>query len=315
MPKKTDRSNAGSYWAGMEPPEQQPEKPTQFIDEPMADYINRKGMNASVLKNARKSMKAFKRAREEKTEPTDAMILGSGIHALLLEPEEFGRQFVVMPDFAKDPNNVKADGSQSLSAGTKFVKEAKARFAEENEGRTVIPKSKYYDALQCVEALQQHHSAGPIIRESVKEVTITGEILGIQCKARLDFISERFWGDVKTTTNAGVHAFGRQFANLNYAFQFAFYRRLIWQQVGKHIPALCIAQETSGDFDTVVYEVPTQVLDNADGWIDDAILKYKKAKRDDQWPGIDGGEDFVTLYSPNWSMEEVELDFTGVETG
>ena len=86
---------------------------------PFDEYRELDLMNASVLVKGRKSMKELRHAKEVGFVATDKMRFGSGVHCLLLEPEQFDATYAVVPDFHLDRGNLTKDGEQSTSKATK----------------------------------------------------------------------------------------------------------------------------------------------------------------------------------------------------
>lgn len=241
------------------------------------------------------------------------MRLGTGIHALTLEPDEFANRFVVMPDFHLEPGNVTGKGVQSESKATKYYKEKVAQFGRDNAGKSVLPNSEYQKALAATAAVHAHHSAAPLVRSHAKEQTVLGEIEGVPFRGRVDLLGE-YLIDLKTTANCNDRAFGRVCGNLNYPFKLAIYRELVRQATGKTLEVKVIAQEVAGVFDTVVYDYDGITLDNAMEDVLDVVKRYKACLTSDVWPGFDRGKDSLPIYIHNWSMPDEEaFDFEALD--
>jgi hypothetical protein len=275
------------------------------------DYCQRTEMNPSTLVAGCKSMLALKRAIDGGGRvESNAMRLGSGIHALLLEPEQFESRFCVVPDFHTDDGNTTANGLPSQSKATSYYKLKLKEFASNNYGKTFLSRKQYDDALTCIEAIRSRPRMSRLLDKSKKEVTLLGSISGVPFRGRVDILSKKVLCDVKTTPNVEPHAFGRSFVNLRYDFKLAIYRELA-RQNGFDVEVSVIAQESSGDFDNVYYPVPDIVLDNAWTKVLSVLSKYITAKQTGKWHGVDGGKSKLNLVVPQWSMEDSgeELDW------
>lgn len=277
---------------------------------PWSDYLQIQRMNASTLVAGCKSMLRLKRCIEggypEETQP---MRIGTGLHALLLEPEQFCNRFCVMPDYHLEPENVTGNGERSESKATKYYKQKRDSFAALNEGRTVIGNELYVQILKCLKAIHAKPRMSEIIHASQKEVTVLSEIDGILFKSRLDLLGDDIICDVKSTTNVEKHAFGRIFFNLRYDFKLAIYREAVRQNTGKTPEVKVIAQEIGGDFDNTLVPIPDAVLDNAFGNVRAVLGDYMVCKARDRWPGVDNGKDEYPLEVPPWASGDDELDY------
>jgi exodeoxyribonuclease VIII len=280
------------------------------------DYKKVERMNPSTLVAGCRSMLRLRRLLQKGFgEETNAMRLGTGIHALLLEPEEFEERFCVRPDFHLMPGNVTGKGEPSTSTATTFCKRMLAEFEAEHAGRIILNRAQYDTALHCIEAIRSRPAMVEIIQHSNKEVTVYGEIDGVPCKGRIDLLSPAIICDLKTTADVEPRAFGRTFANLRYAFKLAMYRELVRQNTCDR-EVKVIAQETAGDFDNVLYDVPGIVLDNALNKVRSVLADYKHAVDTGVWHGVDRGSDEVPVLIPAYAMDEDEqgLDWSGVAT-
>ncbi len=274
---------------------------------PFDEYRELDLMNASVLVKGRKSMKELRHAKEVGFVATDKMRFGSGVHCLLLEPEQFDATYAVVPDFHLDRGNLTKDGEQSTSKATKYVKAKVAEFKEANKDKEFLPHEDVEKAKRMIEAIRNHPSANMWFEDSKKEVTILGEIEGLRFKGRIDLFG-RAIVDLKNTNNASPFAFGGIFARLRYDMRLAIYRELARQHDGKVRDVYIIAQEDSEPFDTVVYPIQSPVLDNAIDQVKGLVREYKKCVATDEWPGIDKGEDYVELHLPQWFYGEDQED-------
>lgn len=268
---------------------------------PFDQYRQIERMNASVLVKGRKSMKALRHAMDSKDAPTDKMRFGSGVHCLLLEPEQFEETYAVIPSFHLDPENKKQNGEQSESKATKYYKSKVAEFKKANAGKEFLTREQYDTALTMIEAIRAHGAANMWFEDCKKEVTVLGEIEGVKFKGRIDLLG-RAIVDLKNTNDVSPNLFGSVFARLRYDWRLAIYRDLVRQITGKVLDVYIIAQEDSAPFDTVVYPVRDQVLDNAIDQVKETIRKFSKCESSELWPGVDGGEDYLELRLPQWFL-------------
>lgn len=269
-----------------------------------ADYQQITRMNPSKLVRGCKSMKSLKRAIDDGfSEPTDAMRMGSGLHCLLLESDQFEDRYCVIPDFHKLPDNVTAQGKPTDSKATNFYKNKVKEYASENAGREFVSRDQYDTMLCAIESLRGHAEASRLIEScgSNLEITVLGEISGVEFKGRIDALSPQAIIDLKTTATVDTIQFGRTFANLKYGMKLAIYRELI-RQSSTTRDVRVIAQEMSGDFDTVVFDVPDCVLDAGLAAAKLIIEDYRHSLKTGEWHGVDRGEKTVQLVVPNWSM-------------
>jgi exodeoxyribonuclease VIII len=258
-------------------------------------------------------------------EETQPMRMGSGAHALLLEPEEFEKRFCVMPDFHLLANNLREaknktesfEDRRTDSKATKFYKQEVAAFVADNPDKTIIGRTQYDQCLYAIEAIWARPKMRELVESSAKEVTVYGEICGVPCKSRLDLLSytgtKRIIGDLKNSASVHKRDFGRVFMRMRYDFKLAFYRELVRQNIGDPKSVQLICQELSGDFDNALVEVPAIVLDNAWSKVVEVMTQYKQCLATNKWPGVDGGNDYYELDIPNWAMDgDEEFDWGSV---
>ena len=287
---------------------------------PWADYVQVKRMNPSTLVAGCKSMLSLhNRINEGFQEESNAMRMGSGAHALLLEPEQFEERFCVMPDFHRSENNLRAakrkdepyEDRRTDSKATTFYKNSVDAFTRANPDKTIIGRTQYDQCLRAIESIWDRPKMRELVESSAKEVTVYGQICGIDCKGRLDLLNKKVIADLKTTPSVAKRDFGRIFMKLRYDFKLAFYRELVRQNWGDTLDCEIICQELSGDFDNALVPVPREVLDNAWTKVVEVMTAYKRCLETNKWPGVDGGADYYELYISNWAMEDVEdLDWS-----
>jgi exodeoxyribonuclease VIII len=288
------------------------------------DYIQVQRMNASTLVAGCRSMLSLhNRIKGGFQEETNAMRMGSGTHALLLEPQEFEKRFVVMPDFHLSENNYRKpkykdeplEDRRSDSKGTTYVENSVKDFVKHNPGKTIIGRTQYDQCLRAIESIRDRPKMRELVESSAKEVTVYGEICGVPCKGRLDLLStQRIIGDLKNSASVHKRDFGRVFMRLRYDFKLAFYRDMVRQNIGDPKSVQLICQELSGDFDNALVEVPAIVLDNAWTKVVEVMTAYKHCLETNRWPGVDGGKDHYELEIPNWAMDgDEEFDWGGVD--
>ena len=288
------------------------------------EYAKVERMNASTLVQGFKSMLSLKRAiAKDKPEETAAMRFGQQYHELILEPDEFKRRCVVMPDFKSDPENQRWDAKQKKHVRsyhkTKWVTEKEAEFAKENAGKECIPQKDFDRAVSMLESLQSKPEIVEIIGKAKKEQTFFGTICNTECKGRVDlFLPGSCIVDLKGTNNISPNLFSSLACRLHYPEKMAFYQELVRQETGEKLPVKLIVVETSGDFDRAIYTMDQETLDHGLGRMSRLLLQYEDAKKSGVWHGVDEGKDAIPFRTPNWFMppdgEDDLVDWVEIES-
>ena len=100
-----------------------------IVIETNAEYHGYRGaISKSRLANMAVCPAYFKWCEDNPSAPSDDMVLGSAFHKIVLEPETFDDEFVVMPNFDRR---------------TKDGKMQYALFVEQSNGKTVITQEQY----------------------------------------------------------------------------------------------------------------------------------------------------------------------------
>lgn len=139
-------------------------------------------------------------------ETTPAMIIGQVFHTLLLEPDLFSKEYIVMPE---------------VDRRTKEGKNQWQMFQDIAKGKTMLSVAQYEKALQMVDLVKKHEIVKTLTEESVFEQSIfwTDKESGIQFKARPDIWSEKMVVDLKTSRDSGEYSFTRSALKYGYYLQ------------------------------------------------------------------------------------------------
>ena len=150
------------------------------------EYLAVDAVNASRLSDFRRSPAACRLRMDAPDEPTRAMVLGTAVHAALLEADNFGNIFAPF----------EYDGR------TKEGKAERARMEAENV--IGLPADDYTAALAMAQSLYTH----PRIRRLLDTATgreqsafWTEPRKGRLCKARRDLVGQHWIADLKTTSD------------------------------------------------------------------------------------------------------------------
>jgi hypothetical protein len=201
------------------------------------EYRAAPGVNWSTLKHMGRSPLHYRHAvTSPSTEPTPAMILGTAVHLLTLQPERASEIVAFEGDKrTKEWKQFKADNAAKLILGAEDLATARAMAA----------------------AVRAHPVAGPLLAGCQTEIPIfyVDAATGLTCKVRLDAAKPGAVVDLKSARDVAPRAFGRQSAALDYPGQLAHYGAG-WEAETGDIPSLYIvAVENTAPYDVAVYEL------------------------------------------------------------
>jgi exodeoxyribonuclease VIII len=265
-----------------------------------AEYREKGGISASDLKLMVKSMATWKYAKEHPDEnDSPALLFGRAYHKLMLEPDEFEKEFIVSPKFDRR---------------TKEGKTAYEEFLKNAEGKEVIDEETYQKLLEMKDALYATPFVKYLIKgDHEKSFFWTDEKSGIFCKCRPDSFGmvkdNHICVDLKTTSNAETSAFMRDSMKFGYDIQAAHYTEGLKATYGCDFKFLFIAQEKTAPYLVNVLEADEYFMQNGRELRQMLLEKYKTALETDIWEGyIEEGSGINTLSVPGWIKDSLEIE-------
>lgn len=180
----------------------------------------------SFYKSARK-YRAEETGEIEQKEVTEAMNLGSLVHAMIFEPDELS-QFKSIP-------------LEYLSSDGKATTKAAKQFKEDYSDKTIVTAKSWEAAEQVVKNLRASRFNDWLnLKGSRRELSIfwTDEETGLDLRCRVDLLLPSpdgpiFVADLKTTQDASPEGFRYSVKDYGYWMQYAFYMDGIEQATGQ----------------------------------------------------------------------------------
>jgi hypothetical protein len=273
----------------------------KIADRAFGDYAADKDVNASALRAGRKSMLHMKAVIDGVAkEPSPAMLLGTALHAAILEPARFAQMVRVAPD---------------VDRRTKAGKEEYNAFTESlPEGAIVLSIDEWNDVTQAVAAVNATMLPN-LMGDGQSEVSVywgeqcVGQVVG--CKARLDWLGHLAGQpdagliiDIKTTRDASPGAFARSAASYGYLHQAAWYMRAAARlnaagQGPKIADYFVVAVEMAAPYAVGLYRLSSDDLRAADLDNLETLQCWAAACKADEFWGPTGST-IRTLNVPEW---------------
>lgn len=244
----------------------------------MSDYRSKEGLSGSALKHLARSPMHYKQGVDNPIEPTEAMSFGTLVHLMVLEPDKFDEQYIVMPE-------------GMIRRG----KEYDALLAEAGD-RELIKAKDYETALAMKEAVYAHPMASKILRNITAQIEheVLWEEDGVACKGKLDVWLEdlNIVVDYKSCVDASPDEFKWVVKDSGYTLQLAHYQAA--KKKGELLPsAVIIAQEKTAPYAVCVYEIGQVHLDYAHTKRKELLQVYKTCMETGEWGGY--SKEIVTL--------------------
>lgn len=270
---------------------------------PAAEYHAHKAVSASLLRLGHLVTPAHWRAAiDAPREETDAMICGTMVHSLILEPDK------PLPGTAIEPEmyNAMHRGESVMKPWTYRANECKAwRAAREAEGLKVLSRESIESVLEMGHAVRTRPHVAKYFATGVGEVSLVAreEALGLDIKCRLDWVAD---GpdivDVKTSRDVspGPRGFARLAYENGYGIQIALYLD-VWNSLVREDPktgAVIVAVENKPPHEVVAFRCSPEFI--ARGREDYTRLMgiYAECSMSGVWPGY--GEREFGLELPMW---------------
>lgn len=265
-----------------------------ITDLSMEDYLSHPGIGSSSLKHILSSPADYQANLQLASEETKSLTLGTCVHTLILEPEDFDKRYALQPeDWGKLNEN---PGKKNW-----------ADFKKEHIGKNHVTWKERIWLDKLKESVKSNKLLQSILDGATTEATCFCDYNDITLKARPDCITKDGWiFDLKTSSkDLDDKTISNTIFNYGYHFQAA-HHSYVAIQAGVDFQGWgWIFVDTSSPFPHIVIKKASKKLFEA-GQSDHkyALDLLAECTKNNKWPSYDayGGIDEINL--PKWAENE-----------
>lgn len=204
------------------------------------ESLQQRPLSYSSLKEFSKSPAHYLEYLRREFKPTPAMALGSLVHCLLLQPNELGKQFFIMPNIDRRTKDGKAQYEQAQIDAV---------------GKQIVTEQDYDEANNLVNKVVSEGHIADVIKNCNKfEHEWREEIAGLPVRGFFDGEADDYILEVKTANDANPKTIINDFFNRSYHVQAGLYSFVS----NKPIKYLII--ETSAPYNVVLADASEQYI-------------------------------------------------------
>ena len=261
--------------------------------QPEAAYRAHPALNWSLIKTIAKSPLHFKHRRDNPRPDSPTFRVGRAVHAAILEPERFKREWVVY------------HGRRAGKAWTAFF--------DEHEGCEILNATEYDTVVAMASAVRSRRDLAAVLEDGLAEVSLRWNKqypnYGLDLKARADWIYHDgdSWVvlDLKTTRDVEARSFGRDAARLMYHGQLAHYAEGLSATLGGvPVRAELLVVETEAPHDCGLYRLDDVALQCGRARREQLLSRYAACLRSREWPGQIPEPGYLLL--PTWELDTLD---------
>ena len=253
-------------------------QPGIYPDIPADQYHAGPGYSKSQLDLVRRAPGLIQWARNSPYTHSDAADIGTAVHCLLLEPDQFADRYALEPQINRRTN-----------AG----KEEAERFAAENAHKGILSADDYEQILAMRQSVMAHPEARALLEmpgESESSVYWLEPTTGLLCRCRPDrwARSARVMIDVKTTDDAAK--FHWSVRDYRYDVQAAFYSdgaAAVGAAVDLFVFVVVGKRREMGRYPVRVIELDPATIEAARIEYQQDLLTVAECEREKSWPGVE----------------------------
>lgn len=259
------------------------------------EYRSHPAISRSQLWRIRESPEKFRYYEDNPQPQTPALLFGQVVHKLLLQPEDFGSEFAVLPDIDRRTKDGKAAYSDFLAA---------------SEGKSIVTLEQYETAVQMTnKALSEPFVAKLLNGQREVPFFWTDEMTREDCKVRLDCLSEigsnLIVVDYKSCNDASTDGFMRDAVRYGYHFQSAMYSEGVEKNTGRKPLFVFIAQEKAEPYSLNVLQADEAFVQYGYDTFRELIGIYHDCRTSGNWWGYLGKTGIINNLSlPAWLARE-----------
>jgi hypothetical protein len=226
-------------------------------------------LSSSTLKTLLKDPAKFYREwflNEDTSRSASFFDEGSYVHSLVLEPHKVASEYAFFEGMRK--------------AGKAFQE-----FKEQNEGKIILTTVQQARAYKFYEAVQARAEAVRMLSGGIAEHTIQSKILGVDVKARPDYINvdAGYIVDLKTTSYPStIDVFKHTLKEYYYDLSAALYCQIAHDVYGKLFDFYFVVVSKS-DLTCDIYKASSNTLSEGSALVTKAIVLFKRCSETGVW--------------------------------
>ena len=242
----------------------------------------------------------FKWCEENEQERTEAMVVGSAFHKIVLEPDTFDDEFAVIP---------------AIDRRTKDGKLAYEEFVKNAAGKSLITEEQFNTISAMRDVIMANKYAKALLKGTTeKSIYFEDELTGEKCKCRPDcmrVIKDRVViTDLKSCSSAENKAFVNDVLKFGYDVQAYMYRLGVSKALDippENVDFVFIAVEKKEPYLMNILQVDEYTLQRGEQLFRKYIGTYHECKETDNWYGLNGiyGE-INQIVLPNYILENIK---------
>lgn len=263
----------------------------RFIkDMPNEEYHSYKGVSKSGLDKVARSPAHYKGIKQK--EPTRAMAIGTAIHAAILEPTRFDKEYCI---------------TEAPLRTAKAYKDAKA----EHGGELTLTAPEGEKVMGMRKAVESNsHALAELNKEGDAELsaTCTDPETGVIIRARFDWLNvDRVVVDVKKTQDIREGKFAKSVGDYRYHVQEAMYSFIYKQITGDDIASFYfLAVEEEAPHSNRMFLLSDLAREMGMFYFRRDLRVYADCINSGKWPHPNDGDGVIEL--SNWAISEYEND-------
>lgn len=246
-----------------------------------------------LLLNAKKYWYKYKSGQYHDEEEKKSTTLGSALHTLVLEPDEFFKRYSIYPD--------------GIDRRTKEGKSLYESFLLLSNGKTIL-KQKDFDEVQGMANSMKSHPLFETIFLKMPGTKIENSLIwknenDVWLKSRPDFYNKELVVDLKTTSAKSEEEFFRSIADYGYhrqaAMQLDGLSYLTNNQYQDHI---LFVVEKSPPYLCAMYQLDEKSIQKGREEYKQAANVYEEYVKNNYWPGYE--TNIIETSLPEWYFKK-----------
>jgi hypothetical protein len=224
-------------------------------------------------------------------ESTESMLLGSMVHCMILEPEEFAKRYAIRPQC-----------DRRTTVGRKIFEEFSATL---NSSVEIVKSEDAAIAAACYRSLIAHEDFQEAMKATwetrIVEKRIDFDVAGISMRCKPDYLSKEAAViiDVKTTDDASPEEFAKSIVKYGYHRQAWLYREAAFQEHDIYCRFIFAVVCTNAPYEVALYEPSIEMMEAGRREALTLLDEYKARLESGDWTS-EWSKGIVPIELPKW---------------